>query len=689
MQAVAGSTRAMPTPSVGPPTAEADDIFGVAYVEQAATVRAALLPLLRPPATPAALTRLRTCVRIRPPLAREIAAYGLPIAGLSRASFAQLEYEACFADRSTGEVVVLSEERVIGQPTGQLEEHRAAADETFGDGDSDEIVFERTVRPLVERTLTTRAGSTFCGRSALLAFGQTGAGKTHTCVAMQARAAAALLDGPGVAALGVSFLEICGEQIVDLLTTRFEREDGDGDEGDGDGGQGDGGEGDGGTDGPLPPPSIPPQPMPSLALREAAGGELTVVGWQEVTVHSAHAAIEVLAAANRRRAAAPTAANERSSRSHAICRLRPLASACAVDVADAPGLAGAADVADGTDAVGGVAANDAPTAASSANAERDTNAERGANAVRGANCAIMLIVDCAGSERREDVLTHGKVRMEETRAANTSLAALKECIRLESERASRDGRGGGSGGGGSGGSGGGGGGGGGDGGGSGGSGGSVVPYRRSKLTRLLRPYLERPRPVADDADSPPPPLCHVLAHLSPTRSAGKHTASTLEFVHALRGSSRQARELSRFNRVERWTPAEVMHWVDGLDGGVYAHLRMCFAGFTGKLLSVEWIGHLVKRVRAEGGDEAEAHRIYDAFHVELQAARAEAREVEAAEEAARDEGRTRTAARPSGFAAARRAAKAKMGAAGCAVEIREGPKRTGRINVESASIWHQ
>ena len=78
------------------------------------------------------------------------------------------------------------------------------------------VVAGEAVAPLVDRTLATADGFE-SGRSALIAFGQTGSGKTHTCMAMQQRVARALLDAPDVGALGVSFLEICGEHVADLL----------------------------------------------------------------------------------------------------------------------------------------------------------------------------------------------------------------------------------------------------------------------------------------------------------------------------------------------------------------------------------------------------------------------------------------------------------------------------------------
>ena len=60
-------------------------------------------------------------------------------------------------------------------------------------------MYGAAVRPLVERVL---AG----GSGAMVAYGQTGAGKTHTSIAMQRRAVAGLLAG-GAARVAVSFYE--------------------------------------------------------------------------------------------------------------------------------------------------------------------------------------------------------------------------------------------------------------------------------------------------------------------------------------------------------------------------------------------------------------------------------------------------------------------------------------------------
>merc|ERR1712070_288486 len=41
----------------------------------------------------------------------------------------------------------------------------------------------------------------------------------------------------------------------------------------------------------------------------------------------------------------------------------------------------------------------------------------------------LLLVDCAGSERKKDSMYHTKERQQESAEINTSLYALKDCIR--------------------------------------------------------------------------------------------------------------------------------------------------------------------------------------------------------------------------------------------------------------------
>ena len=157
---------------------------GAALAARAAAIRDEILAAgsgdIHSHATPG---NIRTCIRVRPTLTHEQQRCGERIPGMSAASFAQFEYESVVIDRRSREICVLSEVRLIGQPTGDLAVERFAADDAFGGGDNDDAaVFDRAVCPLVETVLK---GS----QAALIAFGQTGAGKTHTSVAMQRRAA--------------------------------------------------------------------------------------------------------------------------------------------------------------------------------------------------------------------------------------------------------------------------------------------------------------------------------------------------------------------------------------------------------------------------------------------------------------------------------------------------------------------
>eukprot|EP00756_Hemistasia_phaeocysticola_P045339 Hpha_TRINITY_DN19094_c0_g1::TRINITY_DN19094_c0_g1_i1::g.138405::m.138405/K10393/KIF2_24, MCAK; kinesin family member 2/24 len=490
-------------------------------------------------------------VRVRPALAHEREKYGQRIEGSGPASFAQFEYEACVVQRAARKVHLLSERRRLGAPTGELATTSFTADYVFGEGEDNDTIFSSAVQPLVE---LAAAG----GEAALILFGQTGAGKTYTAHAMQQRAVAALLETGEVA---ISFYELFGERCHDLLpdpaavaapgaateiietTTRTDAEVETVEAAKG-----------------AEAAEVATRALEAdrvLELRECDAGGLRVCGLRQMRVSSAAEAAAVLGMANASRATAPTAVNDRSSRSHTICVLTPSAPATSNK------SAAAIDAAGGGEAAGG----------------------------------RLVVVDLAGSERREDVRTHDKARLAETKATNASLSALKDCVRLQREAHAKPKAG------------------------TARVGGSAVvhvPFRRSKLTRILRPFLEC---VSDHAAT------LVLAHLAPPRSAGKHSASTLEFVGSLCGVTRAAIEREAFNAVERWTPAEVVAWVSALKGGRYAHLACCFGGMTGKMLSVEWIVHIVKRVHAQGGDEADAHAIYDAFHELHRAAKDEARGV--------------------------------------------------------------
>ena len=101
---------------------------------------------------------------------------------------------------------------------------------------------------------------------------------------------------------------------------------------------------------------------------------------------------------------------------------------------------------------------------------------------------ILKLIDLAGSERRHDSMYHDSQRQKETAEINTSLWALKECIRARANKASR------------------------------------IPYRSSTLTRILRQSLER-----DDAK-----LC-VIGCIAPNGTDTEHTMETLKTISTIVG----------------------------------------------------------------------------------------------------------------------------------------------------------
>ena len=116
---------------------------------------------------------------------------------------------------------------------------------------------------------------------------------------------------------------------------------------------------------------------------------------------------------------------------------------------------------------------------------------------------VLLVIDLAGSERAADSKGHTKERLEETKAVNISLMALKDCIRartVASAPAAGEA--------------------------------PFVPYRRSKLTLLMK----------DVFDIGCSRLCStvVLSCVSPLACDAKHTINTLQYSAPLRVAMRAA-----------------------------------------------------------------------------------------------------------------------------------------------------
>ncbi|KAF4705885.1 hypothetical protein FOZ62_007500, partial [Perkinsus olseni] len=166
-------------------------------------------------------------------------------------------------------------------------------------------------------------------------FGQTGSGKTHTMTSIESRAAKDIFQNiPEGSSVTVSFIEICGKHVFDL---------------------------------------VPPK-RTEIRLRDAGNNTVILEGAESVPVDDADRLIEIARQSHTRRKTETTGANDVSSRSHAVCRI----------TITKPGDSGTGS---------------------------------------------LVLVDCAGTERRKDSFYHDKIRQQEGAEINASLHALKECIR--------------------------------------------------------------------------------------------------------------------------------------------------------------------------------------------------------------------------------------------------------------------
>ena len=138
------------------------------------------------------------------------------------------------------------------------------------------------------------------GRDAtVLAYGQTAAGKTHTIDGLLPTVIDRIFKATNegdfeTSEVSVSYLEIYNEQVRDLLVPAPVQTD---------------------------PDRPPPQPK-ALNLQNRLQGGVTVVGLSERKPRNALEAKRVLKEGGERRAAAATAMNDRSSRSHAVFEVR-------------------------------------------------------------------------------------------------------------------------------------------------------------------------------------------------------------------------------------------------------------------------------------------------------------------------------------------------------------------------------
>ena len=227
-------------------------------------------------------------------------------------------------------------------------------------------------------------------------------------------------------------------------------------------------------------------------------------------------------------------------------------------------------------------------------------------ALPGAGGSVTL-VDCAGSERREDSARHDAAQRREGAEINASLYALKQCLRARNRAAAAAT--------------------------AGDRAGAAaawqphvhVPYRSSSLTRLLA------EPLTDGGAA-----LAVVGTLSPAAADAEHSLATLAAVAELASSSAAAasfaeeREdvpaglhidddgsvrdasVARLVPPVQWRPAELHAWLAGVQGGAFADA----AG-----AAPDWLaGRDVARMGAPalasmlcGGDAAKGSALHAAF----------------------------------------------------------------------------
>ncbi|CAE6461510.1 unnamed protein product [Rhizoctonia solani] len=141
----------------------------------------------------------------------------------------------------------------------------------------------------------------------------------------------------------------------------------------------------------------------------------------------------------------------------------------------------------------------------------------------------LMMVDLAGSERAADRSAHTKDRMEEARLINTSLMALKDCVRgralVEVERSKKGG---------------------------GKVGFQHIPYRSSKLTLALKPVF--------DVEATRHCKMVVIAHVSPHLADTPHSNNTLTYVSPFRVTT-VSQSTSSASSPAAWSNEDFRAWV--------------------------------------------------------------------------------------------------------------------------------
>ena len=207
-----------------------------------------------------------------------------------------------------------------------------------------------------------------------------------------------------------------------------------------------------------------------LPLKQDQDGRVQPIGVMRVPIRSADELLELIKIAKSRRATESTGANAVSSRSHAVCQLTLNGPAARKPKG---GLAGGGN-------------------------------RNGRRSIAAARHPILTLVDCAGTERKEDSMWHDADRRKEGAEINQSLHALKECMRhwVLIQEGKKDG--------------------------------NHIPFRESALTRVLADSFMR-------SDT----LITVVGTVSPSATDTEHTLTTLKTVAAVAGTENMIKEVKK------------------------------------------------------------------------------------------------------------------------------------------------
>ena len=229
------------------------------------------------------------------------------------------------------------------------------------------------------------------GQGTIMMFGQTGSGKTYTMSTMYERVAKEIFSTPA-RIVHVSFIELAGSKKCADILNRGRRVD----------------------------------------LKECGtGGVVEAFPAVEIPITQASDLVSIIQFALSRRATAATGVHDRSSRTHACCRVR---------------------------------------------------------ITEAGSSGILNLVDLAGSEHRIDSSEHDANRRKECAQINSSLMALKECVRAQMNGA------------------------------------SYIPYRQSNLTLLLKACF-----ASDDANT------SIIVTVSPSSKDTEHSLNTLRHACVMKG----------------------------------------------------------------------------------------------------------------------------------------------------------